>query len=171
MENLKIKNLIIGALIILVIIAAVIFLSIYWRHYQKSSKNFQVQSLMQVELEAQPKVYKPAKTDFGNKIPPDFIQEIPIEKKAKIEQSYSFDYSGQKQLTIVFESEKTIEQNRKIYSDFLANNQWSVVNNYFDKKIASLYGLKENKEINVTISFDELAKKTNVSISILEKQI
>lgn len=112
---------------------------------------------------------EPIKIEYGKEFPADFPANIPYENEATINQSYSLDYSGKKQLTIVFQSEKTVKQNYEIYSDFLKKDGWNIVNKYESKELTSLYGAKESNEINVTISLDNVSKKVQVSISVLNK--
>jgi hypothetical protein len=111
------------------------------------------------------------KTDFGIKIPTDFPSDIPIEEGTEVEQSYSLNYEGQKQLTMVFPSTKTVKENYTLYADFLEKQNWNVSNKYESMKVSSLYGTKESNDINVTISYEsEVASaKSQVSISILKK--
>lgn len=115
---------------------------------------------------------EPQKTDFGAKAPTDFPTDIPIEKDAKVEQSYGLNYIGQKQLTIVFLSRKTVKENYTLYSNFLEKQNWTISNKYESPRVSSIYGIKEGNDINVTISESALTdttSKSNVSISILKK--
>lgn len=113
----------------------------------------------------------PPRTDFGTSAPPDFPANIPVESDAKINQSYSLDYTGQKQLTIVFLSAKTVEENHSLYTDFLKNQNWDISNTYSTSSLSSLYGTKENYDINVTISKDSsnTTVESQISISVLKK--
>ncbi len=113
---------------------------------------------------------EPTKTDFGENLPIDFPTNIPVESGVKVNQSYSLDYIGQKQLTIVFPSTKTIKQNYDLYTDFLKKDNWAVSNKYESITISSLYGTKERNDINVTISAGTgTSTKSQVSISVLKK--
>ena len=112
----------------------------------------------------------PKKTEFGANKPADFPTDIPVEKGIKFEQSYSLDYKGQKQLTIVFLSAKTVKENFTLYADFLKKQNWNLSKEYEGPKVSSLYGTKENNDINVTISGNTtIGSKSQVSISILKK--
>ena len=112
----------------------------------------------------------PQKTEFGINKPADFPTDIPVEKGIKFEQSYSLDYKGQKQLTIVFLSAKTVKENYALYTDFLKEKNWNISKKYEGPKVSSLYGTKENSDINVTISGNTTAgSKSQVSISVLKK--
>lgn len=114
---------------------------------------------------------EPKRTDYGTKLPTNFPADIPVEKGVKVEQSYSLNYVGQKQLTIVFQSTKTVKENYAIYEDFLKKENWSISNKYESAKLSSLYGTKDSNDINVTISESAVASsvKSQVSISVLKK--
>lgn len=114
---------------------------------------------------------EPKKTDFGINMPTDFPTDIPVEKGVKFEQSYRLNYVGQKQLTIVFLSTKTVKENYSLYTDFLKKQNWNIVNKYESAKVSSLYGTKGSNDINVTISNSTFVPsvKSQVSISILKK--
>lgn len=114
---------------------------------------------------------EPQKTDFGTSMPTDFPTDIPVENGAKVEQSYSLNYARQKQLTIVFQSTKTVKENYALYAGFLKEKNWNVSNKYESAKVSSLYGTKESNDINVTISENTTlpSAKSQVSISILKK--
>ena len=114
---------------------------------------------------------EPKKTEFGTDMPTDFPTDIPIESGAKVQQSYGLNYTGQNQLSIVFLSTKTVKENYSLYSDFLKKQNWNVLNTYDKPTLSSLYGTKEDNEINVTISENtsNASAKSQVSISVLKK--
>lgn len=120
---------------------------------------------------AQTKPPEPEKTDFGASVPTDFPTDIPLEEGAEVQQSYGLNYVGQKQLTIVFLSSKTIKENYSLYADFLKKQNWNILNTYESAELSSLYGVKENNTINVTISDNtsNASIKSQVSISVLKK--
>lgn len=154
LEHKKIINILIGAMTIAMVVIGVLF------YIQKNSKNV-----------SQTSSQEPQKTEFGAKAPSDFPVDIPIEAGVQVEQSYGLNYVGQKQLTIVFLSSKTIEENYSLYSDFLKKQNWNIVNEYKSPKLSSLYGTKESYDINVTISENTSSPsaKSQVSISVLKK--
>ena len=123
-----------------------------------------------VEESQQP---EPEKTDFGTEMPTDFPSNIPVEKGAEVQQSYGLNYDGQKQLSIVFLSAKTVEENFALYKDFLEKENWNIYNKYESPEISSLYGYgaKESNEINIAISENTsvASTKSQVSISVLIK--
>lgn len=95
---------------------------------------------------------EPTKTEFAERFPTDFPADIPVEKDVKFTQSYTLDYPGQKQLTVVFDSAKTIKENYTFYQDFLEKNDWNVINSSEDGEISFLYATKESMDMNVTIT-------------------
>ncbi|MHB1621390.1 MAG: PKD domain-containing protein [Sulfuricella sp.] len=113
----------------------------------------------------------PITTNYTNQVPPNFPTNIPIEQGATLTQSYIIDYFSQKQLTIVFQSAQTVQQNYALYANFLANDGWTVTNNYVTAPLSALYGIKANNEINITIGSGYAVSPMNsqVSISVLEK--
>ena len=153
------KNiLIVGSVIV---IAGLVVFTVYKKESMAPGKEGQTKATL-AELK---------KTDFGTNVPVDFPTNIPLEKGAKVEQSYGLSYEGQKQLSIVFLSTKTVKENYTLYADFLKNQGWNVSNKYESIKLSSLYGTKESNDINVTISENTSATsaKSQVSISVLEK--
>lgn len=116
------------------------------------------------------------KTDFGTSVPNGFPTDIPIEEGAQVEESYGYDDAGQKQLTLVFLSNKTVEQNFILYKDFLTKQKWNISNEYEGEKVSSLYATKDDlyysNDINVTLgeNLTDASTKSRISISITESQ-
>lgn len=164
--KLKTKIIILVALALVIIGAVFIWLN---RAAVKQFISPQPQaSLKEQTATTQP---EPEKTDFGASVPTDFPTDIPLEQGVKVEQSYGLNYVGQKQLTIVFLSVKTVKENLSLYADFLKKQNWIISNKYESAELSSLYGTKENNDINVTISENTLSIsiQSRVSISILKK--
>jgi len=160
LERKNIIDILIGAMTVAAIILSALFLYI-----QKPSNPSPVPS-----GDAAAVSQEPTKTDFGTETPADFPTDIPIEKGVTVEQSYSLNYVGQKQLTIVFASTKNVKENYALYTDFLATNGWVVANTYESPKLSSLYGTKGSNDMNVTISEKRSSGvKSQVSISVLKK--
>lgn len=149
-------------LVTIIIVVGVVLLFIYKKDLIEKIQVFKKDTTVTQE---------PTRTDFGTGVPADFPADIPIEEGVKAEQSYSLNYVGQKQLTIVFISTKTVKENYAFYADFLAKQGWNVSNKFESPKLSSLYGTKESNDINVTISEKKLdaSVKSQVSISFLKK--
>ena len=109
-----------------------------------------------------PRSPEPNRTDFAASTPTHFPTNIPVEAGAPLSQSYSLDYAGRAQLSIVFPSTKTLKENYTRYTDFLTKDSWTIVNKYESKTVSSLYGKKEGSEINITLT------QGQVSVSVLE---
>lgn len=158
-------------ILIVLSIIVVAILGLVGISYQGGSSN--VPPLAKVEQIRQ--TPEPKKTDFGTTTPANFPTNIPLEKGVKVEQSYALDYTGQKQLTLVFLSTKTVAQNYALYRDFLKKQNWKVGNKYEGEKLSFLYGTYEEgeaRDINVTISEHTQASsstESKVSISVLKK--
>ncbi len=150
----------------LVVFLSIVILGVFF-YVEKPNLGFNLKPL---ENEKTDNV--PQKIDFGVNTPTDFPGDIPIEKGSKVEQSYGLNYAGQEQLTIVFFSTKTVNENYTLYSNFLEKQNWTISNKYESPKVSSLYGVKEGNDINVTISESlsaGITTKSSVSISILKK--
>lgn len=156
------KKIILGALLIIILLGITSFLV----NKQKETQASVEEQKAPIALASS----SPQKTDFGTGTPADFPTDIPVEKDAKVQQSYGLNYAGQKQLTIVFSSIKTVKENYALYSGFLTNNNWTIVNKYESMNVTSLYCTKESSDINVTINGDTTTPmKSQVSISVLKK--
>jgi hypothetical protein len=158
------KSILSGIIIILVCILS-IFLYLYYKnsaHKKEAEAGIEVKVLTNIE---------PIKREFGTSTPEGFPVDIPIEKDAKVTQSYSLDYTGQKQLTFVFESKKTVKENYTLYKDFLKKT-WGIVNDTTSSTTASLYVVKENNDMNLSftgITATGTKMHSLVSISFLKK--
>lgn len=112
------------------------------------------------------------KKEFGQAVPPNFPTDIPIENGAQVQQSYAMnEQAGSEQLTVVFLSKKSVQENYAVYVAFLRNNQWNVLNMNDDATVSAVYGTKAQYDINVTISEHTVPgfEASQVSISILKK--
>lgn len=111
---------------------------------------------------------EPRKIEYGTTAPQDFPREFLSEVSAPLEQSYALKYPDQKQETIVFESTRSLEENQRIYTDYLISNKWLILANSFDEKTVSFYATNESMEMNILIFFDESVATNKVSISVLD---
>jgi len=168
MEN---KTKIEAFVLIAIILIATAGFGIYF--FQKNKKVTSAPPTQNIEQPAVKESQPPApqKTDFGTSVPTGFPTDIPIEKGAKFQQSYSLNYDSQKQLSIFFLSAKTVKENYALYTNFLKKQNWNILNTYDNPAVSSLYGTKENNDINVTISqsASNTSAKSQVSLSVLQK--
>jgi hypothetical protein len=159
LERKKIVDILIGAMTVAMVVTGLLYYA-----YKNAPRVFPKEQTVIIPQE-------PQKIDFGTNVPTDFPTDIPLEKGVTVAQSYSLNYVGQKQLTIVFLSSKTVKENYSLYSDFLKKQNWNIVNNYESTTLSSLYETKASNDINVTISKNISTASTNslVSISVLKK--
>lgn len=103
-----------------------------------------------------------------------FFKNIPLNKPASISNAYELKntVSGKTpESVIIFESEESIENNKKFYKNWSAENKWTTTENPSnpeDKKIFRAYMNKENKTINIT--FEETSQNTT-KLTIIYKEI
>ena len=161
-------------LLISIFIVATVFIILYF--YFQSQKSVQtIETSPATDITVNTKTISVSteakKTEFGAKPAPDFPTNIPLEQGVNVKQSYGLDYIGQKQLTFVFVSMKTLKENYALYADFLKKDTWTISNKYESEKLASLYGIKGNNEINVTVDANSSSDvaKSMISISVLKK--
>ncbi len=157
LERKKTINILIGTMAVAMVVTGVIILRPH------TSPTAQTEPVSQGQ--------EPHKTDFGAGAPTDFPTDIPVEKGAQVQQSYGLDYAGQKQLTMVFLSSKTVKENYFLYAGFLKTQGWNVSNTYQKSALSSLYGTKGDTSVNVTISENTMTApaKSQVSISVLKQ--
>lgn len=111
---------------------------------------------------------EPKKTEYGTIAPQDFPRELLAEVNTPLEQSYALEYPGQQQQTIVFETVRSLEENQRIYNEYLQNNGWHIITDSSGEKNVFFYATKESMELNILVFFDESVAKNKVSISILD---
>lgn len=152
------------------LIAVVIAIGTVMFVYLRSTNQGKKVEPVAIETPVTPVAEEPLKnkTDFGTNIPEDFPTNIPLEPGVAMTQSYRLDYPGEKQLTAVFVSKDTVRKNYDKYADFLTTEKWAVSNMYQSKTLSSLYALKDQNEINITITASE-PLGSQVSVSVLKK--
>lgn len=135
---------------------------------QLEVQNTEVEAVPQELQESFP---KPTKTEFATTTPEGFVSDVPLEEGIFFEQSYSFEYPEQKQLSVVFYSSKSAKENFDLYVNYIQENNWMTLNTYESEKLFSLYAVRENNNLNVTISDEstEMFMRSEVSISVLVK--
>jgi hypothetical protein len=150
---------------LLLICLPVFYVYFYISYYYNKTPQIK-DSLVSVLVATTTEVVQNKKINFGTNLPPYFPTGIPIENGVILEQSYGFYYAGQKQVTVVFASTKTVEDNFSLYSTFFTKNGWVTSNQYIANGISTMYVTKGNTELNLVISSSTL-NKTQVSLSLL----
>jgi 16S rRNA C967 or C1407 C5-methylase (RsmB/RsmF family) len=102
-------------------------------------------------------------------LPDKFPKDIPMETGAKVVQNYNATTEdGRFQATRVFESKKTIDENLKIYEEYLKTSKYTLdpvvsVNNY-----KAVSGKKLNAQLQISLDYNTNTKISTVSINYTE---
>lgn len=161
----------------LVIVIFLLFIyGIYIYYKQNIVKVASVPQNLSTRAPHQP-TYK--KIEYSKTTPPNFLKDLPLPSGVSFDQSYGLQYASQTQLTIVFSSPQTVEENFTLYKDFLRKQSWwfSDKDKFESKKLSSVYAHNMNQEINITVSEIALKgtptstppMKSQVSISLLKR--
>lgn len=107
-----------------------------------------------------------SKEQLPDKIP----SNLPIETGAKVTQNYtSTNSSGDFQSTRVYESKKTIDENKRIYLDYLKNNGWKVVASLEESDNKVFTAVKGDLQMQLTINQSTASKTVMVEVTITAK--
>lgn len=98
-----------------------------------------------------PDTTPPKTVDLGKTLPVNFITSIPIEKDVTLSQSYTKEYRDKVQMSIVFPSKLTKEENYAIYEKYMKNNTWNYKVGTKTEKSLSLDGTKDTHYLNVLL--------------------
>ncbi len=109
-----------------------------------------------------------SEVDFA-KAPQKFPADIPIESGAKITQNYNATTAdGHLQATRVFETKKSLEDNFKIYTNYLTKAGYEVKSTVDQTNYKMVYGIKDNSTIQVSIDENSQLNVKTVNISYIE---
>lgn len=110
------------------------------------------------------------KTEIDLATAPDkFPDSVPIESGVKIIQNYSATaINGTYQATRVFETNKTLDENLKIYTDYLKKNGWTISDTINQLTYKAVFGTKGTQQLQVTLNQHSTTKTKTVSISFIE---
>lgn len=101
------------------------------------------------------------KTELPDKLPKD----IPLETGAKITQNYTASSTdGRSQSTRVFETKKSLDENRKIYADYLAANGWKIVGTLNESGLRVITAIKDKSQLQITINQNTVTNGVTVEI-------
>lgn len=121
---------------------------------------------------------KNTKKVFTNKVPTNFLSSIPLPKDITLSQSYEVKNKDRtsKQETVVFSSNKSIQENFTLYKNFLLADTWWLPEKYIHQSdaVSSLYANKYDQEKEEVYDINIVISKTgtttsSVSISLLIK--
>jgi hypothetical protein len=152
-----VRNKVVAVIVLFVILLLVLFI-----------KGFTTQSALQKTQPSSPKVvaFIPKKTVYENILPPNFPQDIPVEKNIKLSNSYAQEDGNIKEESISFSSQKSSQENINVYRNFLKQKQWVLVEN---KQIKGRYFLSAKKDTTViNISIFDVKKNTTTNATSSE---
>jgi len=159
-QNPKKATKLLRILIIVIVIIVLIGVGYYlWKNYGEQ---------WGLTKEAQPEI-----SSSGNKLPPGFLEGLPIEAGVVLKDSQTADYGAGEPLlrTISYYSTKTVDADFQDFLSYATANGWSVVNKN-DSALAmkSFYATKGENALNVVIGQEALTNKILVTITFLEGQ-
>lgn len=94
-----------------------------------------------------------------------------MESGAKIVQNYNATTNtGLFQATRVFETSKSLDENLKIYSDFINKNGWKLISSLNQANIKALAAQKNKGNLQITLSENTQTKVKTVSITYSEQK-
>lgn len=136
-----------------VILIGVVLYSVFRFNRDIAVLSEEKSSLVSVNVDAFRNDAEPKKTEFGGVAPTGFPSDIPIEKEARITQSYSLEYPGQHQMTMAFNSTQTMKENYDLYADYLKNAGWNISVAKEDEvaRVDSLFAMKDTRELRVIV--------------------
>ncbi len=144
---------VIGGLAVLVMLVALV-----WLKQQDSGTDVKPAEL---KLEKQ----DVPTTRLPDKLPAD----IPQEPGAKVTQNYTATTNdGRLQSTRVFETAKTLDENVKIYTDYLKKNGWTIGAGADLKDVKAISASKGDLALQITIAQNNVNQIKTVNISLTQ---
>ncbi len=123
-----------------------------------------------VQQSSEPKTEAPVFTRTevnSNTLPEKFPADFPLEKNAQVLSNYTATGQGIFQSTRQFQSKKTIDENFKIYNDYLTQNKWvveSILNNSKIPDTKSISAVKGPAHVTITLNRNNYTKLVTVDI-------
>lgn len=110
----------------------------------------------------------PEKVSAGEALPEGFPKDTLGEPTSELDQSYTIKYPEGEQSTVVFTTNQELKKEYDLYLAQLKKEAWIIVSTKETAKISSIYAMKDNREINITLmKLDEV--NIEVSISTFNK--
>lgn len=150
----KKKIIIFVILLLLTIVAAVYY--------------FTLQKGGQEQIRAESRKVEKNNVDFAA-LPQKFPSNIPIEEGARLTQNYnSTTADGRFQATRAFETKASLDQNLRLYTDFLKADGWKVDGTTNNENYKMVYGSKENTALMITMDHNQANDLKTISIIYTE---
>lgn len=103
------------------------------------------------------------------KAPIGFPSEIPIEENAEFVQNFNTNTTdGRFQASRVFKTTKTLEENYKIYDDYLKSRNWDIKSVVDEENYKMIYARRGNIEFQVSMDNNLVYNIKTISISYTE---
>ena len=112
---------------------------------------------------------EPTRVESGNDVPEAFPTELILEENLVVNEGYTLQYLENQQVTVTFLSQKTVTEVYEAYTSYLESNAWAVMRSSEVDTIASIYALKRNDDLNVTISRLPEDESTTVTLSLIKR--
>lgn len=160
MEN---KNKIIGLILGLIVVVALVF-------FGTKAINKEKGEAPEVSNNNQPKeeLGKPQAAPKGQ-VTENFPEPLLLDKTATLESSYQIPYGEGRQYTVNQTTSKSVEDEYKVYLDYLTNEKYTIVNKDVKPTLGFIYATKGNNDVNVQIT-PAGQGKTQITISYLSKK-
>ncbi len=147
------------AVIWLCLLAGIIALAAIIVFKQSATKNSEIKS---TELKVEQK-----DVDIS-KLPDTFPADIPLEAGAKITQNYNATTNdGRSQATRAFETTKTLDENYKIYTNYIKNGGWTLGTGVDQKNFKVITASKNGQVLQITMNLNlgTQVKTINITLS------
>lgn len=95
------------------------------------------------------------KIDYGTSIPENFERKLLPENYGEVVDSYALVYPEGEQLLLILSSDKTAQENFQTYELLTEKNVWYIKNKTETENLYSIYAVRPNKQMNITISKEE----------------
>lgn len=149
--------------LVVVLLIASSFLWVLW-----SNKQADIKELIGLSSRPQIKDLQIRKQEVpSTALPQGFPEDFPVEAGAKILQNYEADDShGYFQSTRVFESGKSLNDNKIIYKAYLENNDWLISSELDQEHFRLLTATKGQDQIQVTIAQNLLTQDVSINATL-----
>ena len=102
-----------------------------------------------------------------SQLPDQFPAEIPLEAGAQVTGNYTATTpDGRFQATRSFETKKTLEENLRIYQDFLKSHGWTITSTINQTQLKAILATKDSSNIQINMSLNPTTKVKAVDITV-----
>lgn len=117
-----------------------------------------------------PKVQVSQTAVESTKLPEKFPTDLPLETGAKVTQNYTATtVSGVMQSTRVYETKKTLDENYKIYKDYLKKASWSIENDINEATRKILVASKGDSQMTIVMNKSETVSTIELNVSVAQE--